>query len=256
MALKAKLDTLEGVPADVAKEYKEVVDGDKKFYTLDVEGAFLYDEDPGALKRAKDHEKKGRQDAEKKAKDHEGRIEALQNEIDEMRRGNIPKGDVEKLEKSWKDKLEGATSKFQAELTSRDRTIQYHLVDNIATRMANEISAAPDLILPHIKNRLSAELQEGQFVTRVLDKDGKPSALSIEELQKEISQDKRFSLIIKGSGASGGGASGGGKKPSGNGSGAPVIDLSKPFDWNKATHAEIAAYNKAKKAAAGGHTGD
>jgi hypothetical protein len=115
--------------------------------------------------------------------------------------------------------------------------------------MANEISVAPDLLLPHIKSRLTTELVDGEYVTRVLDREGKPSAHSIEELQKDVMQDKRYSAIIKGSKASGGGASGGtGAKPA-NGSGAPAVDLSKPFDFNKATPQQIAERMKAKKAA-------
>jgi hypothetical protein len=241
MALKTTLDTIEGLPEPIAKEYKLIeVDG-KKTYQLDVEGM----EDTGALKRAKDHEKNARQTAEKVAKELAAKQEELQEELDQMRRGAIPKGDVEKLEGSWKEKL----AKKETELTSeRDAalgTLRTLLVDNIAQSIATKISNSPDLMLPHIKARLTTEKTSDGYVTRVLDNTGKPSALSIEELQKELTTDKRFSAIIIGSKASGGGAAGG----SGAGSGAPVVDPK--FNWAKATPQQIAAQIKAKKEASG-----
>jgi hypothetical protein len=241
MALKTTLETIEGLPEPIAKEYKLTeVDG-KKVYQLDLDGV----EDTGALKRAKEHEKSARQAAEKQAKELAARQEAIQEELDQMRRGAIPKGDVEKLEGSWKDKL----AKKEAELTGeRDAalgTLKTLLVDNVAQSLASKISNSPDLMLPHIKARLMTEKTAEGYVTRVLDKEGKPSALSIEELQKELTTDKRFAAIIIGSKASGGGATGG----SGAGSGAPVVDPK--FDWAKATPSQIAAQLKALKEARG-----
>lgn len=237
MALKAILDTLEGVPEILAKEYTKGEDGK---FVLAVEGG----EDVGALKRAKDHEKSARQAAEKSFKELQALHEKAQEEIDEMRRGNIPKGDVEKLEASWRTKLEKKEAEFNAQISARDASLKSLLVDNVAQALAAKISNSPELILPHIQRRLTTELDNGKFITRVLDADGKPSALSIEELQKEFTSDKRFAPIIIGSKASGGGASGG----SGNGSSAPgAVDLSKPLDWSKASPKEIAARIKAQK---------
>jgi hypothetical protein len=254
MALKAKLETLEGIPETLLPEYKELVEEGtgKKSYVLDVEGAFLHEEDIGPLKRARDYEKTARQNAEKLLKDLNLQVETSRNEIDEMRRGNIPKGDVDKLEKSWKEKLEKLESLSKSELTARDGTITQLLVDNVATSMANTISNSPDLMLPHIKSRLTTELQDGHFVTRVLDREGKPTALSIEELQKDITADKRFAPIIISTKASGGGASGGGKKDATNGSSAPTPFDPKKFDPNKASPKDLVAYQKYKKGLAAG----
>lgn len=246
MALKAKLEKLEGIPEPVAKEYKEVDENGKKVFVLDVEGAFLHEEDIGPLKRARDHEKNARQAAEKLVKDASTQIETLQEELDNMRRGAIPKGDVEKLEGSWKEKLAKREAELTGERDSALGTLRTLLVDNIAQSIASKISTAPDLILPHVKSRLVAEKTAEGYVTRVLDKDGKPSAASIEELQKELTADKRFSAIIVGSKASGGGAAGGG---GGSGSGAPVVDPK--FNWAKATPKEIAAQVTARKIAKG-----
>src|SRR5687767_7236901 len=61
MALKAQLDSLDGLPEAVAKEYKEVKDGDKVRYVLDAEGV----EDVSGLKSALSKERKARTEAEK-----------------------------------------------------------------------------------------------------------------------------------------------------------------------------------------------
>ncbi len=245
MALKAKLDTVDGLPADVAKEYKSVEEGGKKFFVLDVDGAFLHDEDIGPLKRARDHERTNRQTAETKLKEALSAVETAKEELDQMRRGAIPKGDVEKLEGSWKEKLSKTQTQYEERVRKAEGTVQRLLVDNVAQAIAAKISTAPELILPHVKARLTAEDTSEGFVTRVLDENGKPSALTIEELQKALATDKRFGAIIIGSKASGGGASGGGD---GKGS-APVVDPK--FNPNKATAAELAAHTKAQRLAAG-----
>jgi hypothetical protein len=239
MALKKFLETLEGVAEPLAKEYKKVEADGKASFVLDIEG----DEDTGALKRAKDHEKKERQAAEKAAKELGAQVETLQEELDNIRRGAIPKGDVEKLEGSWKTKLEKREAELVSERDSALGTLRTLLVDNVAQLVATKISNSPDLILPHIKARLTTEKTSEGYITRVLDAAGKPSALSIEELQKELTTDKRFSAIIIGSKASGGGAAGGG----GSGGGATKVDPK--FDWAKASPKEIAAQIKAKREA-------
>jgi hypothetical protein len=251
MPLKVKLETLEGVPPDVAKEYTEVTEGDKKFYTLGIEGGYITEEPVDALKRAKDHEKNARQTVEKKLKEQDAQVLKLQEEIDEMRRGNIPKADVDKLEGSWKEKLAKKEAELTTQIGARDRTLQRVLVESVAVKMAGEVSVSPDLILPHIRARLTTELVDGEFTTRVLDKEGKPSALSIEELQKDIMSDKRFAPIIKGSKASGGGAAGG-AGPGGSGNSVPAVDLTKPFNPNKASAKELVERQKALKLAKAG----
>ena len=76
----------------------------------------------------------------------------------------------------------------------------------------------------------------------MLDKDGKPSALSVEDLEKEVLSNKAFAPILRGSQASGGNASGRNDSASGAGKHKP-IDPSK-FDMSKASPAEIVAFKK------------
>lgn len=239
MALKLKLDTIDGLPKDVQKEYKKADDGEG--FVLDVDGF----EDTGALKRAKDHEKSARKDAEGKLKQLTTELETAQQELEDLRKGAIPKADVEKLESTYKTKLAKREAELSGELESASKSLQTLLVDNVAQGLAAKVSTSPDLILPHIKSRLTAEKVDGKWQTRIMDKDGKPSDLSIDAFQKEILSDKRFSVILVGSKASGGSANGNpprtSRSPADNGG----------FNPNKASVQELAAQLKARKDASG-----
>jgi hypothetical protein len=76
-------------------------------------------------------------------------------------------------------------------------------------------------------------------VTVVKDSEGKPSALTVDELKKEIMADAAFAPLIVGSKATGGGASGG--KGGGAAKTGDVISMSKD---------ERLAYFKAKRESA------
>ena len=234
MALKAILESLDGLPDPIKSEYKK---GDDGKYHLDVEGG----EDTGALKRAKDYEKSARQKVEKELTDTKAELEALTEERDNILKGALPKGDVEKLETSWKQKYEKREKELTDQLGSLNGSLQTLLVDNVAQGLASKISKSPELLLPHIKGRLKTELVDGKPVTRVLDKEGNVSALSINELEAEMVANPSYAPIIIGSKASGGGANGGQ-----GGSGAPS-----KIDFTKASPKEIAAHIKATKETGG-----
>lgn len=192
MALKMTVDSLAGLPADVSALYKAGAEGK---FSLDLEGV----EDTGALKRAKDHEKAARVNAEKMAADLALRLENLESEREKMLLGSIPKGDVEKLEGTWKKKFEAAAT----ETDGLKGSLKSLLVDNIAQAIASKISTAPSLLMPHIRGRLTADYTSGKASTRVLDKLGQPSDMTLEELEKEIIANAEYAPIISASQATG-----------------------------------------------------
>lgn len=208
MALKAMLDKLDGVPESLRSEYKEQ---DGKFY-LDIEGLDDH-HGVGALKRAKEYEKEDARKAKEKLTSVQAELEKAQNDLTELRKTGVPKGDVEALENSYKDKYGKAEKALNDKIAALTGSLEQHLLDGNATKLAAEIAAKPeyvDLILPHIRNRLKLEDGEGgAHVVRVLDKDGKPSAANVEDLKKELLGNKAFAAILTGSKAAGGGANGG-----------------------------------------------
>lgn len=193
MALKRVItkEEFEKLPADIKTEY--LADGDK--YKLDISG----DEDTGALKRAKDREKQLRQEAEDKLKEAQEELDRING--DDARK----KGDIATLEKSWQKKLDDQKADYDGRLTKRETALKKSLVDDTALKIATQISTSPALIMPHIKARLSADLDADVPTTKVLDANGQVSTATLEDLTKEFIANKDFSAIIiagKGSGGS------------------------------------------------------
>lgn len=231
MALKKKLSKAEydKLSDTIKAEYIEDGDG----FRLDIDG----DEDTGALKRAKDREAQLRREAETKLREAQEQLDALGN--DDARK----KGDIQTLEKSWQKKLEDQKAEYEGKLGKLTSHTKTQLVDNVAQQIASKISNAPALLLPHIKARLAADFEGDAPITRILDKDGKPSAMTVEELSAEFVANKDFSAIITASKASGGA----GKPSNNNGGGAPNHS-DKPADLASMNPAQLAEHIKASKA--------
>lgn len=204
MALKRKISKTEhaALAELLQKEYK--ADGEE--FVLDAEGF----DDPAELKRAKDREAQN-------AKDQKARADKAESDLQALREGTArSSGDIATLEKSWKEKNEKLEKDHRAELAKRDGHLQATLIDAVAVKLATDIAGPnADILLPHIKVRLTSDLTGEAPLTRVLDKDGKPSASSVEDLKKEISSDARFKAIVVASNASGGGAAGNGRPTNG-----------------------------------------
>lgn len=198
--LKMVLDSLEGVDESIHALYEE---RDGKFH-LSLDGY----EDPAALKRAKDHEKEARKNAEKALKELREEFDTFRAEVESSSDDkNRKRGDVAALEQSYKDKIAKLNTDHANELAARDAQISKLLVDNVAETMAAELSDSPELLSDIIRKRLKAENGE----TRVLDANGELSATTVDELREEFRANKKYAPIIRGSQASGGGSGGGGK---------------------------------------------
>lgn len=208
MALKSKI---------TKAEFDALNDVLKAEYKANGDNYFLDADDMTELRAAKDRETEARR-VEKE------RADRLQSEKDTAEAGRIEAErlkalkdkDVTTLEASYKAEKETAVNAEKAVTAKRESQLRDLLVENQAIAMANEISVAPTLILPHIRARLKAELDGDKPSTRVLDEKGDVSAKSLADLKKEFIDNPEFKSIIKASNANGGGAGGGG----GSGGGA------------------------------------
>lgn len=239
MALKRKIDkaAFDKLSAEIKAEYVEK-DGE---YVLDVDGDDGGD-DVGALRRAKDREVQARKVAEKRAREAEDKLAELDTSDARKR------GDIEALEKSWKDKHDTTVAEYDAKLKTKDAFISTSLIDNVAAQLAGEISTSPKLLLPHIKARLVADLDGDTPATKVLDANGKPSALSLDDLRKEFVDNKEFASIIRASKASGGSAPDKGQTT--RLGGATQTPGEKPVSLASLNAKDLAAQIAAKKEAA------
>jgi hypothetical protein len=146
-------------------------------------------------------------------------------------------GDIEALDKSWREKFEAREAELGAQVQERDGWIRQSVRDTVAERLANSlaIEGSAELLLPQIRDRLGVEIRDGKPTTVVLDEDGKPSAKTIEELGKEIAARAANAPIIVASKSTGGGAKGG-RGPGGAGS--------RPSEPSKMTTDQKSAYIK------------
>ena len=120
-------------------------------------------------------------------------------------------GDIEALENSWREKLESSQTELKGQLTQYQSMVAEITSGSEARKLASDLALPghTELLLPHIQSRLTTEIREGRPQVRVLDAGGNPSALSVEDLRKEIATNPLFAPILAGSRASGGGQTGG-----------------------------------------------
>lgn len=204
--LKKIIDKLDSVDEKYRDLYAK--GADEKFH-LGVE-----DDDGEELRRAKEHEKAARKAAEEKAKKAQEDLDKTNEALKKLQEAQDDKhrqaGDVESLEKSWQEKFSTREAELTQQASQLQAVIEKQMVDNVAQSTASELAGEnAAILLPHIKGRLSVEVVDGEARTRVLDKSGKPSALTVEELKNEFFTSDSFAAIIIGSKANGSGASGG-----------------------------------------------
>lgn len=205
MALKFKIDqaAFDGLAEHFQKEYKKQDDGS---YTLDVEGG----EDTGALKRAKEHEKGLRKKAEDDLKALKDKLAEKETELEELQTDRAKKGDKSaEVEQAWKKKLADREKELLGQIEATQKALRNQMEDSVASGLAAELAGDnAELLLPHLKGRLRAEIVDGKAVTKILDPEGNVSALTMDELKKEVLSSPKFSAVVIASKGSGGGAGG------------------------------------------------
>lgn len=207
MALKRKItkDAFDKLADNIKFEY--VADGDN--YVLQTEG----DEDIGPLKRAN-------QRLKDQVEHLEGKNDELAGKLDKIEKNPARKqGDIDALERQWAKDKETAVNEVTAKLEKANGFIKQSLLENAASSLAEKISTSPAIIRPHIERRLTVDIDGDTPSIKVLDKDGKASALTVDKLGEEFVANKDFSSIIRVTKASGGAGSpssnGGAVKPTG-----------------------------------------
>lgn len=192
-----ELDSLEGLEESQKAFYEE---RDGKF-VLKVKGIPQPQNDDGLRKKVDEllAEKKAEQQKRKEAEE--------QAALEHARK----KGDIDALEKSWGEKFTARETELLNEKQSLEAQVYKLTVGSKATELAAKLAVpgSDSVLLPHISNRLQVETVDGEIKIRVLDLQGKPSALSIEDLEKEFRTNEAFKPLIRASNASGSGASGG-----------------------------------------------
>ena len=208
--LKKLRENLDGLSDELKALYDQKADG--KFHLK------LEDDDAEPLRRAKEHEVGLRQIAERDLASARAELQTALAEVNKLKEdaGKDKNQLREQLQAEYAEKERKIIEAHQKETEALTATVKKVYVDDVAFKIANDITDVPDLLLPLIEKRLQVEIIDGKPVTRVLKENGEASTMTPDELKTEYSQNKKFERIIRGSNASGGGASGGH-----GGSGAP-----------------------------------
>ena len=200
--LSYKLDDLTGLDESLHSLYEEK---DGAFF-LKVDGAVpKYHADKLLSEKA---EIKSKLDAyEQRAAEAEAERLRIEREAAEAQaRKN---GDLEAIEASWREKLTATEQTLKAQLEEAQRKNYELTVGRQAQELAGKLAKpnAQRLLAKEIKERLTLD-ENGNL--RVLDTQGKPTALTVQELEAELRANPEYQDIIVISGATGGGATGGG----------------------------------------------
>ncbi len=209
MTLKFQVESLEGIDESVANLYTEQ---DGKF-VLGIEGlpedkSAEY-EDRIQKMDAKVNELLGEKKEE--AKKRKLAEEAARKEAEEAARSG---GDIDALDKSWQEKYtkreQELLGEYEPQVEKFKSLLHKSTVTADAMKLASEIAVqgSAEALLPHLTSRLAMEVKDDIAMTVVRGADGKPSALTIDDLKNEFISNPVFAPLIVGSKASGGGAAG------------------------------------------------
>ena len=200
--LNYKVESLEGIDENLHSLYEQK-DG---AYFLKVSGV-VSESDVDGLKASRDALLTEKKEAQR-LKD-EAEAERLRIEREALEESARQKGDWQALEDSYKAKLAEKENEFSSREDTLRKQVYKLTVGDQALKMASEISKphAQGVLTRFIEERLT--LDESGNV-RVLDMQGKPSAMTIEDLKTEFKNNAMFQDIVVVNNASGGGASGSG----------------------------------------------
>lgn len=222
MALKAVVDSTDGMSDDVKAEYTE---REGKFY-LNVEDIDSHPDVLG-LKSKKEELLTKQKELKEKLKTFDGiDAEKARAAIEEAEaaheQGLIKKGDVDSLKKEYEQKLEKQQKESQAKL---DKAAEVGTADSKAARnyfQKSEIGAAireaggePVLLEPVVRSMTQVERDEssGDFLLKVIDSSGTPrikdaqgTPVALADLLDELKADEKYGRAFDASGAGGSGA--------------------------------------------------
>lgn len=115
-------------------------------------------------------------------------------------------GDVSALDKSWQEKYSKLESEASAKVAAANAQLQSVLVDSVAQKAAMDIAVdaeCAELLADKLRGSLGLAEVDGKMQTVVFDADGKRSALTVDELKKQLIA--KYPRLVKGNPASGAG---------------------------------------------------
>ena len=135
-------------------------------------------------------------EAEKKAAEDKAAEEKAKREKDKMDKQKKD-GEWEAYTKSLEEKVEKLQNDLKTTQEGYRNRLTTDMLNREVDRIANELSTAPSLLKPFIRDRLTVEFVGEEPRIFVKDDKGHKSATSIKEFEKSIVDNSEFSAIIK-----------------------------------------------------------
>jgi len=220
MALKAILDNLDGLAADIAKEYKKR-DDDK--YVLDVtsvDGLELAEVTKLQSALSKERENNRKSADQLKAFDNLDPAKAREalKKVEEMATWTPEQKVKEQIEAVKASIIEAhgkEKAKLEEKLTKLTKSLEEAMIVSVASQSLAEQKGSVRLLMPHIRQQTRLREADGKFLVEVLGVDGNPRLMgsdghpmSIGELVAEMKTQSDFASAFEGTGATGSGAVG------------------------------------------------
>lgn len=244
------LDTLDNVPDQFKALYAQT--DDEKFSLVDDLRDVI--SQGGSLSATVDKERKRANAAEKDLKawkalgETPAAVQAKLDDVDEAHKSEVEslrklideKGDASSKFEKLKADMEKAHAKALAdkddEATTLKEALNKHLIESAAVSAINEAKGRVKPLLPTVTSMLQLVNENGEYVVRVVDRDGDPRGngqggyMDIKGLVEELRQDDDYAPLFESSGVSGSGATG---RREAGGSGGTPPGLKNP--WHPST---------------------
>lgn len=245
MALKRKITQEEYDALDKVLQAEYTEDGDE--FVLDAESEPPNNSELDKLKRAHDRTKQELKTSKAALKEATDKLSEVE-ELGDAESGKRKRKDIQQLTQAHKEEIAEKEKELADKLSKRNAKLRDTIIRSTSETMAAQISTMPKLMSKEIRERLEVEFDDdGESELVILDRSGKKSAMTLEQLQKEIVANKEFASIIIGSKASGGNAAR--KSPEQRPSGAGASDTTSD-DLSKLSGKDLAARLKAQKESA------
>ena len=186
--------------------YEALGETDRNLYQENADGKYVFMAEPvGELKRSyerlkinnKSANEKYEQSLQKQA-ELEEKINALteerQTEKDDDAR---KKGDVKKLEASWQAKLNAQEKLWKGKVNVLEEYIDKEVLQAKARNIAQEISVAPVLMLPHIQERMRINMTGEKPELEIQDSTGQFGVINEAELIQDLKNNTDYQRLMK-----------------------------------------------------------
>jgi hypothetical protein len=227
MALKQKIKAADfaALPALLKEHYASTADADGN-HVLDLEGG----DDVSVLKRTIEYVKNEK--AQLKAKLDAETTKRLEIESAlESEKADKSKGDerIAKIENGWKEKMTNREKELIAQRESVEKALQTQMVESVVSGLAGELAlgnpANAKILSQLLSRNFKAEIVDGKARTVVLDDDGQPTVLNVQEFKKKVVDSGEFKSLITANNSSGGGAAGAVKGGGATGGEKKIADM-------------------------------